>query len=85
MLPSDYPMGPGDAATEAVGFHKMDGMIQLVMAVWVPGKGWLHTRRGIVRHGIIHPPTEDEIVLEARGAYRAITHRLKEATDAVGE
>jgi hypothetical protein len=83
---TDYPLGYGDAAMEAVGFRKIPGMIQMVMAVWVPEEGWLHTKRGITACGPIkaQPVGEDAVVLEAKSGYRAIQHRL-EAVDAVGK
>ena len=75
-----------DAAMQLAGFRKVEGQVQLVMAQWVPGKGWLTTRRGITVCGPIaaQPTGEDAVALEAKTGYRALQHRLaKEAADEV--
>lgn len=53
-------------------------MLQIQMAVFVPGKGWLHTRRGIVTHGIIPPwSNEEAAVMEVKNGLRAMVHRAE--------
>lgn len=59
----------------------IDGLIQMIIYVYVPGKGYLATRRGITMcnlSGATGPGLSEEemIVLEAKSGYRAITHRL---------
>lgn len=57
----------------------IENMLQIQMAVFIPGKGWLHTRRGIVTHGIIPPwSNEEAAVLEVKNGLRAMLHRAAE-------
>lgn len=60
------------------GFDKTPGKIHALMATWVEGHGWLVTRRGAAVCGpdIASIPEEEMFMLEMRGGYRAIKHRL---------
>lgn len=51
----------------------IENMLQIQMAVFIPGKGWLHTRRGIVTHGIIPPwDNEEAALLEVKNGLTAM-------------
>lgn len=77
------PRRPSDATFEAVGFHPLPGAIQILMAVYIPGKGYLATRRGMIyggRHGeppmVSDPDKAWEIAaVEVQGGLRALSHR----------
>lgn len=61
------------------------GMLQVQMAVFIEGRGWLHTRRGIVVHGAVPPWTDEEsAVFEIRHGLRAMRHRFEEDSRADG-
>lgn len=58
-------------------FGRIPGQVALLMARWYPTKGWLVTRRGIVRHG--QPgPIGQEVVLAAESGLIAMEHRVKQ-------
>jgi hypothetical protein len=63
--------------------HKMPDVLQLLIYVWVPGKGYLTTRRGITMCNLSgakpeNPLTDEEMfMLEAKAGYRAIKAGLK--------
>lgn len=65
-------------------FHHSPGVVQLYLTMWVPGRGWLATRRGIsvcnLSSGELirdHLSDEEVLALEAKTGYRAMMHALK--------
>lgn len=75
--PKIIPAGPNDYP-----WHEMHGEVQIRMAVFDRERGWLVTRRSIVRHGIIPTIERDEgleesVVLEVKGGLRALKHAWK--------
>ncbi|HEX5016488.1 MAG TPA: hypothetical protein VFX15_02750 [Actinomycetes bacterium] len=72
-----------------VSWPEVPGMIQMTLATFVPGKGWLTTKRSMIyggRHG--EPPMIDDIEKaheimshELRTGLRAMKHRLDQEDD----
>lgn len=88
--PTTEPWGGfGDPFREAMSvarFVETPGLVQMLMAVWVPGKGWLVAKRSMIyggRHG--EAPMvdgdlsvlEQAVAIEAKTGLRAIQSRLK--------
>lgn len=76
-----------DDALELVGFQPIVGLVQVLMAVWVPGKGYLITKRSIIyggRHGdpplIMDQASWPIVESEVRGGLRTLAHRYEEET-----
>lgn len=57
-------------------FGRIPGQVNVLMARWFPERGWLWTRRGLVRHGPVLP-ARDEVKLEIDMGLRAMEHRAK--------
>jgi len=73
-----------------MSWPEIDGMVQVVMAVYVKGEGWLWTRRGMIyggRHGeppTIEKPEEalfDIVALEVKTGLRAMRHTYQRHKD----
>lgn len=69
-----------------VNWPESPKLVQMTLAVYIPGKGWLTTKRGIIyggRHG--EPPLIDfdvdviveRLTPELRSGIRAMKHRLE--------
>lgn len=79
--------GPGIAASPPTfRASRTPGLVQMVLVTYVPGKGWLATRRGAIyggHHG--RPPLiEDSLervmevmTVELRSGIRAMQHRVR--------
>ncbi len=75
-------MNDGGAAQFSVlpnVLSKRKGRINVVLATWVEGMGWLVSRPGLVEHGILKDDTEDDVVLHAKSGFRAIQTAMKRA------
>lgn len=85
-MTSDFVPTARDEALETVGFRRVPGAIQILTAVWIPGKGYLASKRSMIyggHHGeqpmITDLDKAEAIVgLEVRGSLRALAHRYAE-------
>jgi hypothetical protein len=68
---------PSDVLPESA---RVAGVIQIIMFCWVPGKGWLATRRGI---SDLPADTMSEawVVQQARTGWKAMMGRLKKEAE----
>lgn len=57
-------------------FGRIPGQVSFLMARWYADKGWLVTRRGIVRHGL-KMPINEAVKLEADTGLRAMERKAK--------
>ena len=74
------PIGDRYTAPADAVFQRMENAVQVLMAVWVPGRGWLTTKR-LVTLGRAEDgfglPSEGTILHECRGGYRAMQYALR--------